>query len=172
MRFRLEISGESSSFPFHVESLSNEIERALESIFRSLKMSAVVTCVSNDAIRELNARYRGFDEATDVLSFPLWEEDGDFVPPRDWEELPIGDVVISPEFVRANAAGENIGYNYEMARIVVHGVLHLVGYDHDTEERKRSMWELQESIVAGYERNAGNNGAVVLKRAAGGGLMV
>jgi len=155
VNFRLDISETSQPFPLRIESLSSEIERSLPRLLGDVSASArvSVTCVSNDEMRELNARYRGFDEATDVLSFPLWEEDGHFVPPLNWEELPLGDVVISPDFVRANAARENIGYNYEMARIVVHGVLHLVGYDHDTEERKRLMWELQESIVANYERN-------------------
>ena len=152
MRFRLDISGSSRFLPPRVESLSDEIERGLTALLGDVNASAVVSCVSDDEMRELNARYRGFDEGTDVLSFPLWEKDGRFVPPFNWEELPLGDVVISPDFVRANAARENIGYNYEMARIVVHGVLHLVGYDHDTEERKRLMWELQESIVADYGR--------------------
>jgi len=153
VRFRLDISGTSQFFPLRVESLSNEIERSLLPLLGDVNASVAVACVSNDEMRELNARYRGFDEATDVLSFPLWEEEGHFAPPLNWEKLPLGDVVISPDFVRANAAKENIGYNYEMARIVVHGVLHLVGYDHDTEERERLMWELQESIVANYERN-------------------
>ena len=154
MKFTLDIS-EASRFSLpRVESLSDEIERALTPLLGDIRASADVTCVTDDEMRELNARYRGFDEVTDVLSFPLWEHDGRFVPPRDWDELPLGDVVISPDFVRAYAAKENIGYNYEMARIIVHGVLHLVGYDHDTEERRRSMWKLQESIVESCERSA------------------
>ena len=153
MRFKLEPSGASRFSPLCIELLSNEIERSLIPLLGDVIASVVVTCVSDDAIKELNARYRGIDEATDVLSFPLWEVDGRFVPP-DWAELPLGDVVISPDFVRANAARENIGYNNEMVRMVVHGVLHLVGYGHDTEERERSMRELQESIVARYERSA------------------
>jgi probable rRNA maturation factor len=152
--FRLELSGASPVFPLCIESLSDEIERSLAPLLGDVNASAVVTCVSDDVMRELNAHYRGLDEATDVLSFPLWEEGGRFVPPPGWKELPLGDVVVSPDFVRANAARENIGYNNEIARMVVHGVLHLVGYGHDTEERERSMWELQESIVAGYERSA------------------
>ena len=153
MKFRLEISGASPFSPLQIESLSNEIERALSPLFGDENASAVVTCATDDAIRELNARYRGLDEATDVLSFPLWEEDGRFVPPPGWEELPLGDVVVSPDFVRADAARENIGYNNEMARMVVHGVLHLVGYNHDTDEQERLMWEIQERIVTNYERN-------------------
>ncbi|MCL2684710.1 MAG: rRNA maturation RNase YbeY, partial [Synergistaceae bacterium] len=135
-------------------SLSTEIERSLAPLLGEVNASVVVTCVPDDVMRDLNARYRGIDETTDVLSFPLWEEDGHFVPPLGWKEFSLGDVVISPDFVRMNAVRENIRYNNEMARMVVHGVLHLVGYHHDTEERERSMWELQESIVEGYERIA------------------
>ena len=157
MGFRLDISGASPFSPLQIETLSSEIERSLAFLFGDINTSVVVTCVNDKTMREMNARFRGFDEATDVLSFPLWEEDGRFVPPPGWDELPLGDVVVSPDFVRANAARENIGYNNEMARMVVHGVLHLVGYGHDTDEQRRSMWERQESIVAGYERNLESN---------------
>ena len=151
--FRLDISATSQSFPLKADLLSKEIERSLVPLLGDLNANAVVTCVTKDEIRELNERYRGLSEATDVLSFPMWEEDGRFIPPQNWEEVPLGDVVVSPEFVRAGAISENMGYNNEMARIVVHGVLHLVGYGHDTEERARAMWELQESIVARYEQS-------------------
>ena len=153
MSFRLEITEASEFFPLRADLLSDEIERSLEPLLGGVDANAVLSCVSNEEMRELNARYRGLDEATDVLSFPLWEEDGRFVPPTGWDELPLGDVVVSPEFVRANAAAENIGYNNEMTRVVAHGVLHLVGYGHDTTERARSMWELQEGIVARYEQS-------------------
>jgi probable rRNA maturation factor len=152
LKFKLEISAKpSADFPLDGELLSGEIEKSIAPILggRSI-VSVAVTCVPMEEMRELNARYRSVDEATDVLSFPLWEDDGKFVPPDFWEELPLGDVVVSPDFVRQNAERENIGYNNEMARMVIHGVLHLIGFDHDTDERRREMWELQESIVTNF----------------------
>ena len=157
MKLRLEISG---ALPpgLPVDTLERELERALSQELGDMIASVAVTCVSDDEIRALNARYRDVDEATDVLSFPLWEDDGRFAPPAGWEELPLGDVVVSPNFVRQNAARENIRYNNEMTRMIAHGVLHLVGFDHDTEERERAMWEIQERVVAACERGADGSG--------------
>jgi probable rRNA maturation factor len=159
VKLKLEISDASSlGLSIDAETLSGELERELSPEFGDMRASVAVTCVSDDEIRGLNARYRDVDEATDVLSFPLWEDGGRFAPPVGWEELPLGDVVVSPDFVRQNAARENLGYNNEMTRMIVHGVLHLVGFDHDTEARKRGMWEIQERVVARCERVADGSG--------------
>ena len=118
-----------------------------------------VTFVDNEAIRELNRDYRGKDVPTDVLSFPLFEDDEDFddgfvLPPdmeEDEEDAPtaIGDIVISVE--RAKAQAEEYGHSYEreLAFLAVHSTLHLLGYDHecspeeDAEQRRR-----QEEILS------------------------
>ncbi|MDR3076223.1 MAG: rRNA maturation RNase YbeY [Synergistaceae bacterium] len=150
MKIRLEFTGtEPPDFPLDLELLSDEISRALAPVVGEMNANAALTFVSDGEMKNLNARYRDTDEPTDVLSFPLWEEEGRFAPPG-WDELPLGDVVVSPDFVRRNAGRENIGYNNEMARMVVHGVLHLVGFDHDTEDRRAAMWEIQERAVANY----------------------
>jgi probable rRNA maturation factor len=108
--------------------------------------------VSKDEIKGLNAVYRNVSESTDVLSFPLWEEDGVFSPPQWGGELPLGDVVISPEFVRDNAHSSDTGFDGEMALVAIHGILHLVGFDHDTDERMTAMWSVQERMREGYFR--------------------
>ncbi|MDR1481823.1 MAG: rRNA maturation RNase YbeY [Synergistaceae bacterium] len=109
-----------------------------------------LTFVSKTDIKYLNSMYRDVPEPTDVLSFPLWEEDGVFSPPPWREELPLGDVVVSPEFVRDNAGSGKIAYDGEMVLVVIHGILHLVGFDHDTEERRIAMWDLQERLRDSY----------------------
>lgn len=109
--------------------------------------------VSDEAMRELNLKYRGVDSSTDVLSFPLWEEGGVFAPPEGWEVLPLGDVVISPEYVRENAEKNDLGTgkaDKEFILMIVHGTLHLVGYDHDTDERRAEMWRIQDGLVEKY----------------------
>ena len=106
--------------------------------------------VTQEAIRDYNKRYREIDEPTDVLSFPLWEEHGRFCPPDEWDELPLGDVLISPGYIYKSAKGLNIDYNRETALVIIHGVLHLVGFDHDTDDRERLMWDKQEAILQRY----------------------
>lgn len=106
--------------------------------------------VSENGIRLLNHRYRKMDEPTDVLSFPLWEEEGRFSPPEGWEELPLGDVVLCPRYIRESARRENMDYNGEIILALVHGILHLTGFDHDSEERKRAMWDAQAVVVGAY----------------------
>ena len=127
---------------------SPEIEDLLECGVARVALSFV----SKAEIKNLNVRYRSVPEPTDVLSFPLWEEDGVFSPPPWQDELPLGDVVISPEFVRDNARSLGVGCDREMALVVIHGILHLVGFDHDTEERRTVMWDVQERLREGYFR--------------------
>jgi probable rRNA maturation factor len=114
------------------------------------ELTAALSFVSPARIRELNQKYRGIDCETDVLSFPLWESDGEFRPPDGWGTLPLGDIVVSPEYVFYSARERKIDYNNEIVLVIIHGVLHLLGFDHDTEEREREMWRVQDALLAGY----------------------
>lgn len=104
-----------------------------------------VALVGKDEIRDLNRTYRDTDSPTDVLSFPQWEENGVFCPPKDWDVLPLGDVVICPDAVRENALDKSVPFKDEMALVFFHSLLHLLGWDHDTEEKEKAMWSIQES---------------------------
>jgi probable rRNA maturation factor len=88
-----------------------------------------VDLVGADRMRELNREHRGVDEPTDVLSFPV-DEDASPAGPRE-----LGDVIICPEHAR------------DLTEAVVHGVLHLCGYDHETDGGE--MLELQRRVLAG-----------------------
>jgi probable rRNA maturation factor len=104
---------------------------------------SVVFCTDSD-IRELNRQFRGKDEATDVLSFPLGEsveEDG------ERRYLP-GDIVISLDTLAANAAYFNVDQNEELRRLLIHGVLHLDGMDHAGTSLSEPMLRIQETILA------------------------
>ncbi len=98
-------------------------------------------------IKEKNRTFRGIDEPTDVLSFPLWEEDGEFRPGSRLPVLPLGDILICPEYVRnaVSPSGPD-AFREEMALMLAHGFLHLLAWDHDTEERQQRMEALQEEI--------------------------
>ncbi len=130
--------------------------------------------VSKEEIRSLNARERGVDAVTDVLSFPadgfragepiLAAEHADCVEPvmgmrkgewvRKGAHLYLGSVVICTE--RAKEQAEEYGHSYEreLCYLAVHGVLHCLGYDHETEEERRAMREKEESVMRklGLER--------------------
>ncbi|NLM70796.1 MAG: rRNA maturation RNase YbeY [Synergistaceae bacterium] len=96
-------------------------------------------------MRERNREHMGVDEATDVLSFPLWEEDGEFRPSRMLPTLPLGDILICPDVARKNAASEE-ALPDEMALLLAHGFLHLLAWDHDTEDRRIAMEQTTERI--------------------------
>lgn len=106
-----------------------------------------ITFCDDEKIRELNKKFRNIDKATDVLSFPLFDEDGldGFVPEM---ECMLGDIVISLE--RARAQAEEFGHSYEReaAFLAVHSVLHLLGYDHETgEEDELDMRRRQSDVM-------------------------
>lgn len=131
--------------------------RAIDEFFEPTFLSGVsasgsvsLSFTSEDEIRALNEQYRDMDEPTDVLSFPLFEEGGLFVPPIGWEEVPLGDVVVAPAFVRREADEAGRPFERELAVVVFHGVLHLLGYDHDTDDRREEMWRAQDAIADAY----------------------
>lgn len=105
-----------------------------------------VTLVDNERIRGMNAEFRGIDRETDVLSFPLGDEEGFEVDP-DTDAILLGDIVISLE--RANAQAEEYGHSFkrEVAFLITHSLFHLLGYDHMTEDGEKEMFAKQEKVL-------------------------
>ncbi len=94
-----------------------------------------------DFIRELNSKFLGIDKSTDVLSFPAEEIDPDTGKPY------LGDVIISyPDALQQSVDG-NHSLLAELELLVVHGVLHLIGYDHNNPEEKARMWDIQDQAL-------------------------
>lgn len=107
-----------------------------------------VTLCDNRHIRELNKKFRNKDSATDVLSFPMYnlpEEYGMFVP---GEEVELGDIVISLERAKEQAREVGNGFVREVAFLVIHSTLHLLGYDHELspEEEERQCLAQREIL--------------------------
>ena len=100
-----------------------------------------VTLVSPEEIQELNREWRGVDRPTDVLSFPLEEEDfaGKYTP--------LGDVIVCPAVINRQSAEFGTTYRQEFCLMVIHSVLHLLGWDHMEENEKQEMFEKQERIL-------------------------
>lgn len=103
-----------------------------------------VSIVSNTEIKQLNATYRDKDVATDVLSFPM--EDA-FTENEQGMPVMIGDIIISIEKVKEQADKYNHSADRELLFLAVHGLLHIVGYSHDTSENEREMFSKQEDIL-------------------------
>jgi probable rRNA maturation factor len=106
-------------------------------------LTIVVT--GDETLRALNRTYLGVDASTDVLSFG--GESPDFVSPPD-SEVYWGDVLIAYPQAQAQAAAANHAIQAELALLVVHGVLHLLGYDHVRPEDKEVMWERQARVLS------------------------
>ncbi len=108
----------------------------------------------DDTVRQLNRDYRDLDETTDVLAFPLGISQGETGDGADGFSLPpdeavsLGEVIISyPQAVRqARQSGKRV--KAEVALLVVHGVLHLLGYDHMEQEDEAVMWAKQDQVLA------------------------
>jgi probable rRNA maturation factor len=108
-----------------------ELRPAAETALRAARVEeghVSVELVGSERIRALNRQFRGRDEATDVLAFPV-DEHHPTAGPRE-----LGDVVICPE------------HAHDLGEAVVHGILHLTGHDHETDQGE--MLELQEQVVA------------------------
>ena len=105
-------------------------ESALEAIGNS-GSSATIAFVSDSSIRKLNQQFRGVDKATDVLSFPADEPDN------------LGDVAVSVETAARQAKENGLSFEDEIAQLILHGLLHLSGYDHETDNGEMNRLELR-----------------------------
>ena len=107
-----------------------------------------VSFLDSAEMRGVNKRHRGLDEPTDVLTFPLWEEEGRLVLPdctqRQFELLPLGDIVICVEETMREHAP--MACAEALCLVLAHGFLHLLGWDHDTPEKEDTMWNRQELL--------------------------
>ena len=104
-----------------------------------------VTFVDDGMIQMLNRDYRGIDAPTDVLSFPL-DDDGGFEAVPGMPRM-LGDIIISLQRARDQAAEYGHDVNREVMYLAVHGFLHLLGYDHDSPEEQKRMREQEERIL-------------------------
>lgn len=105
-----------------------------------------IVFATDDEIAELNRNFRGVDAPTDVLSFPA---DTPPIPEEETQDWPLywGDLVIAYPYASAQAAREGHDLLDSLILLVVHGTLHLLGYDHDTQEARAEMWAVQDQTL-------------------------
>ncbi len=108
----------------------------------ALPESELTIVISDDAqLHALNQQYLGIDAPTDVLSFPANETD------PESGEVYLGDIIISYPRAQQQAAAGGHPLQDELQLLVVHGVLHLLGYDHADDAEKAEMWEIQAEVL-------------------------
>lgn len=142
----------------HVDMIKDVLEYAGKYLELAENTEMSVTLMNNEDIHQINKQYRGVDRATDVISFAIEDdedEDDDFPLVMDEEmaaEIPenIGDIFVSMDKVEEQA--EYLGHSYEreLGFLVVHGFLHLNGYDHMKPEDEKVMFKLQADILDAY----------------------
>ena len=142
-----------------VDLLKNVIEFALKEEEVDVNCEVSLLFVDNDEIREINNETRGIDRTTDVLSFPMLDYEDKKVFKEmyknyefsqsdfDGEELVLGDVVLSLERALEQSKEFNHSFEREASYLVVHSILHLLGYDHMEEDDKVIMRKREEEIL-------------------------
>ena len=147
------------SFDFDHKTLANEvIMAACDAEKCPYEAEVNLTLVDNDSIHEINREYRQIDRPTDVLSFPMqtYEAPADFSHAEDCVEdnfnpdtgeLLLGDIILSVDKVREQAAAYGHSEKREFAFLILHSMLHSFGYDHETEQEREVMEARQRSIL-------------------------
>lgn len=143
------------------DNLSPETNKLLEEIYQALiekeglgqeaEVSLLLT--NNEEIQELNRDYRNLDQATDVLSFPIYEREEIEALLKDQEGpelILLGDIIISMERAGEQALEYGHSLKREVAYLFVHGLLHLLGYDHLEEDEKKEMRTREEEILKSF----------------------
>ncbi len=127
-----------------IENLAKEILDFLD----QKNVEIGITLTDNETIQALNKEWRNKDKPTDVLSFPINEK------PPEYKYYLLGDVVISLPVAKRQAEKTGLTYKEEILRLLIHGILHLLGYDHEKSEKEaKIMFSLQDKIFENLRKN-------------------
>lgn len=129
----------------NIEAIKKTVIACLETEEMDGNFEVSVSFVTNEEIRELNRQYRNVDSETDVLSFPLDDEDEDFS--MDGDVVLLGDIVLSTEKIIEQAKDFGHSLEREMLYLVAHSTLHLLGYDHMDDEDKSEMRQREKEVM-------------------------
>ncbi|MCE5198025.1 rRNA maturation RNase YbeY [bacterium] len=135
----------SQKIPVKVPRIRSVARRLLQAEDCSANTEVSILLTDDKQIAELNKQYRGIEDPTDVLSFSLIEGDDEFPP--DEEGGLLGDVVISIETAQKQAEAQGHDLDHEIDVLLVHGLLHLLGYDHAEPEDEKEMFGRQAEIL-------------------------
>lgn len=142
--------------PIDGDALVALAERVLSSEGYSSRTEVAITAVTDAAIAALKREHFDVDTPTDVLSFPIDDQRPGVAPVDSVDGPPVllGDVVIAPSYISRQAAEHDVAESHELALMVVHGLLHLMGWDHAGDDEAGAMEARERAILAqvGVER--------------------
>ncbi|MGJ5040541.1 MULTISPECIES: rRNA maturation RNase YbeY [unclassified Bradyrhizobium] len=127
--------------------IQRAILAAAETVDADVGDAEIAVMLTDDqGIRTLNSNWRGIDKPTNVLSFPALQPTG----PRGEDDAPrmLGDIAIAYETMRREADDEQKPFEHHLSHLTVHGFLHLIGYDHETDDEAEEMEALETEILA------------------------
>lgn len=134
----VEIINQQRKIKIEVNDYQKFTEQVVNFINESKGKSLSIAFVSDKRIKELNKIFRDKNYATDVLSFPYEPDQFDFLETENF----LGDIVISLETAQKQAAENSLSLEAEVKQLILHGILHLCGYDHETDEGEMNELEL------------------------------
>ncbi|MFW6068036.1 MAG: rRNA maturation RNase YbeY [Chloroflexota bacterium] len=146
-RFQIDVQASEPIEDHLVQTLERAAALALERQQAAENVALTVRLATAEEVQQLNRTYRGQDSQTDVLSFEINDTlpDGSFY---------LGDIVIATEVAREQARAAGHALLDELALLVIHGVLHLMGHDHADDAQKAAMWAQQRDVLAALGLNA------------------
>ena len=127
--------------------IQRAIAAAAETVDADVADAELAVMLTDDSgIRTLNSNWRGVDKPTNVLSFPALQPDGG----RREDDAPrmLGDIAIAYQTMRGEADDEQKPFEHHLSHLAVHGFLHLIGYDHETDDDAEAMEILEREILA------------------------
>ncbi|TCT11975.1 putative rRNA maturation factor [Tepidamorphus gemmatus] len=137
----IEVVDEAGDWDFGaVETILARILPVLDRHLAGVAGTATLALADDALVRDLNRRFRGKDRPTNVLSFPSGE-----VPAPG---APLGDIVVARETVEREAALDGKPFDHHLIHLVIHGLLHLLGYDHESDDEAEAMERLETAVLA------------------------
>jgi probable rRNA maturation factor len=145
--YEIEIQDEFGAENFPTERVINAVSYVLQHHDIETGTALTVVVTTDETVRDLNIRFRNVDAPTDVLSFPA-----DPLPDEIDDEGPyLGDLIIAYPYTMHQAQEAQHKLDDELVLLVIHGTLHLLGYDHDNAENQDEMWTTQANILRKFD---------------------
>ena len=134
-----------------IQKIINFTLRKLDSVGSKID----VFFVSEKTISDINQKYREINHPTDVLSFAERDRKEKFINPALTNNF-LGDIYLCPAWIKKQATRQGINFEEELTRVLIHGILHLIGYEHVgvSEEKAKEMFQKQEEIVNQFKKYA------------------
>jgi len=143
MKTKVEILNKTKKFTVNKKGLKEVIKNILKYLEVGLRVDLDIAFVGNETIRKLNKEFRQKDKPTNVLSFVIDEKPNEFI---------YGEVIISLEKARSEAKKLGNNFNDYVLFLVIHGILHILGYDHENEKDRLIMENLEENLLKQFLR--------------------